>query len=97
MCEKNSSSLKEGEIITQLAKCVGVKNPPPPSKKNPQVAQWATVAHLGACIMFGDPIIDDAQVQETWTWNNDQELIKKNILCQSWLSASIKKIWIKMV
>ena len=33
-----------------------------------------------------------------WTWNSDQELIQKHkMLCQSWLSASIKKIWIKMV
>ena len=28
-----------------------------------QVAQWATIAHLGASIMFGDTIIDDAQRQ----------------------------------
>ena len=26
-----------------------------------QVAQWATIAHLGASIMFGDTMIDDAQ------------------------------------
>ena len=30
-----------------------------------QVAQWATIAHLGASIMFGDTIIDDAQRQVT--------------------------------
>ena len=30
-----------------------------------QVAQWATVAHLGASIMFGDTIMDDAQRQVT--------------------------------
>ena len=30
-----------------------------------QVAQWATIAHLGASIMFGDTIIDDAQMQVT--------------------------------
>ena len=28
-----------------------------------QVAQWATIAHLGASIIFGDTIIDDAQRQ----------------------------------
>ena len=28
-----------------------------------QVAQWATIAHLGASIMFGAAIIDDAQWQ----------------------------------
>ena len=27
--------------------------------------QWATIAHLGACIMFGYTIIDDAQRQVT--------------------------------
>ena len=30
-----------------------------------QVAQWATIAHLGASIVFGDTIIDDAQGQVT--------------------------------
>ena len=30
-----------------------------------QVAQWATIAHLAASIMFGDTIIDDAQRQVT--------------------------------
>ena len=30
-----------------------------------QVAQWATIAHLGASIMFGDTIMDDAQRQVT--------------------------------
>ena len=30
-----------------------------------QVAQWATIAHMGASIMFGDTIIDDAQRQVT--------------------------------
>ena len=30
-----------------------------------QVAKWATIAHLGASIMFGDTIIYDAQRQET--------------------------------
>ena len=30
-----------------------------------QVAQWATIAHHGACIMFGDTIIYDAQRQIT--------------------------------
>ena len=30
-----------------------------------QIAQWATVAHLEASIMFGDTIIDDAQRQVT--------------------------------
>ena len=30
-----------------------------------QVAQWATIAHLGASIMFGDTIIYDAQRQVT--------------------------------
>ena len=30
-----------------------------------QVAQWATIAHLGASIMFGNTIIDDAQRQVT--------------------------------
>ena len=42
------------------------------SSKNPQiqklleqVAQWATIAHLGASIMYGDTIIDDAQRQVT--------------------------------
>ena len=33
--------------------------------KNKQVAQWATIAHLRASIMFGDTIIDDAQRQVT--------------------------------
>ena len=28
-----------------------------------QVAQWATIAHLGASIMFGDTIIYDARRQ----------------------------------
>ena len=30
-----------------------------------QVAQWATIAHLGASIMFGEAIIYDAQRQVT--------------------------------
>ena len=30
-----------------------------------QVAQWATIAHHGASIMFGDTIIYDAQRQVT--------------------------------
>ena len=30
-----------------------------------QVAQWATIAHLGASLMFGDTIIYDAQMQVT--------------------------------
>ena len=30
-----------------------------------QVAKWATIAHLGASIMFGDTTIDDAQRQVT--------------------------------
>ena len=30
-----------------------------------QVAQWATIAHHGASIMFGDTIIYDAQRQIT--------------------------------
>ena len=30
-----------------------------------QVAQWATIAHLRASIMFGDTIIDDVQRQVT--------------------------------
>ena len=30
-----------------------------------QVAQWATIAHLGASIMFGDTLIYDAQRQVT--------------------------------
>ena len=30
-----------------------------------QVAQWATIAHHGASIMFGDTIIYDAQTQGT--------------------------------
>ena len=33
--------------------------------KNKQVAQWATIAHLGASIMFGKTIIYDAQWQVT--------------------------------
>ena len=32
---------------------------------NKQVAQWATIAHHGASIMFGDTIIYDAQRQIT--------------------------------
>ena len=54
-----------------------------------QVAQWATIAHLGASMTFEDIIIKDAQRQVTL----NQELIQKNkILCQSWLSSSILKI-----
>ena len=34
-----------------------------------QVAQWETIAHLGASIMFGDTIIDDAQRQVTLNLN----------------------------
>ena len=35
-------------------------------KRNPkQVAQWATIPYLGASIMFGETIIDDAQRQVT--------------------------------
>ena len=30
-----------------------------------QVVQWATIAHLGASITFGDTIINDAQRQVT--------------------------------
>ena len=30
-----------------------------------QVAQWATIAHLGASIMFGDILTYDAQMQVT--------------------------------
>ena len=36
-----------------------------PSGVQKQVARWATIAHLGACIMFGDTIIDDAKRQVT--------------------------------
>ena len=32
-------------------------------EKSQQVAQWATIAHHGASIMFGDTIIHDAQRQ----------------------------------
>ena len=32
---------------------------------NKQVAQWATISHHGASIMFGDTIIYDAQRQIT--------------------------------
>ena len=32
-----------------------------------QIAQWATIAHLGASIMFGKTIIYDAQWQVTLT------------------------------
>ena len=35
------------------------------SNKIKQVALWATIGHLGASIMFGDTIIDDAQKQVT--------------------------------
>ena len=35
------------------------------SKMKKQVAQWATVAHLGASIMLGDIIIYGAQRQVT--------------------------------
>ena len=34
-----------------------------------QVAQWATIAHHGARIMFGDTIIYNAQRQITLSWN----------------------------
>ena len=34
-------------------------------KINKQVAQWATITHLGASIMFGNTIIYDAQWQVT--------------------------------
>ena len=34
-------------------------------KKRKQVAQWATIAHHGTSIMFGDTIIYDAQRQVT--------------------------------
>ena len=53
---------------------------------------------MNASIMFGDTITYDAKKQVTLNLNSDQELIQKhNILCQFWLSASIKKICIKMV
>ena len=66
-------------------------------KSNEQLAQWATIAHLGTSITFGDTIIYDAQAQVNWTWNSDQDYIQTlKILCQFWLSASIKKIWIKI-
>ena len=42
------------QYIKNLMKCV---------KK--QVAQWATIAHHGASIIFGDTIIYDAQRQMT--------------------------------
>ena len=35
------------------------------AKFHQQVAQWATIAYLGASIMFGDNIILDAQWQVT--------------------------------
>ena len=41
-----------------------------------QVAQWATIAHLGASIVFGKTIIYDAQWQVALTWNSDQEYIQ---------------------
>ena len=41
-----------------------------PKFHDKQVAQWATIAHLRASIMFADTILDDAQRQVT------QELIK---------------------
>ena len=46
--------------------------------------------------MFGDTIIYNAQAS-----NSDLETVIRNkfklkILCQYWLSASIKKIWIKI-
>ena len=39
--------------------------PVPARRNDKQVAQWATIAHHGASIMFGDTIIYDAQRQIT--------------------------------
>ena len=39
--------------------------PLPPNQLKNQVAQWATISHLGASIMFGDTIKYDAQRQVT--------------------------------
>ena len=38
------------------------------------LAQWATIAHHGASIMFGDTIIYDAQRQE----NSERETVTRN-------------------
>ena len=41
-----------------------------------QVAQWATIAHHGASIMFEDTTIYNAQRQVTLNLKHDQKLIK---------------------
>ena len=41
-----------------------------------QVAQWATIIHLGASIMFGDTIIYVPQRQVALNLNSDQEYIQ---------------------
>ena len=41
-----------------------------------QVAQWATIAHLGASIILGGTLIYDAQRQVTLNLNCEQELIQ---------------------
>ena len=43
-----------------------------------QVAKWATIAHHGASIMFGDTIISDAQRQVILNLKQWPEINKKN-------------------
>ena len=55
-----------------------------------QVAQWATIAHLGASIMFGD----NNNLGCSKAGNSELETVIMNkfktlkILCEFWLSAS---------
>ena len=49
------------------------------SADDKQVAQWATIAHLGASIMFGDTLIYDAQRQVTEL----ETVTRHKILCQA--------------
>ena len=58
-------------------------------KINKQVAQWATIAHLGASIMFGNTIIYDTQWQITlnlkqWSGinSNTQDILPVLVICK---------------
>ena len=54
-----------------------------------QVAQWTTIAHLGASTMFGYTIIYDAQRQVTWNlkqwselYSNTQDIMPILVICK---------------
>ena len=67
--KRNSLKVHQGSVLKVLSKTCGdigkIMSKKHAVEKSKPVAQWATTAHHGASIMFGDTIIYDAQTQIT--------------------------------